>query len=56
MLRPIEPGQFTSWTFSHRVWVSELAYFLGSVGDAFDNAVFESFCARMQTELLKTRM
>ena len=28
---------------------------LGAVGDAFDNAVVESFWARLQTELLNTR-
>jgi putative transposase len=32
-----------------------LAHSLGSVGDAFNNAVVESFWARMQTELLNTR-
>ncbi len=31
-----------------------LAHSLGSVGDAFDNAMVESFWARMQTELLDT--
>jgi putative transposase len=28
---------------------------LGTIGDAFDNAMVESFWARMQTELLDTR-
>jgi putative transposase len=53
--RLIEPGQFTSWTFSQRVRAAKLAHSLGSIGDAFDNAVVESFWARMQTELLDTR-
>ena len=48
-------SQFTSWTFSQRVRAADLAHSLGSVGDAFDNAVVESFWARMQTELLNTR-
>ena len=48
-------SQFTSWTFSQRVRAAKLAHSLGSVGDAFDNAVVESFWARMQTELLDTR-
>jgi putative transposase len=47
--------QFTSWTFSQRVRTAKLAHSLGSIGDAFDNAVVESFWARMQTELLDTR-
>ena len=49
------PAQFTSWTFSQRVRAAGLAHSLGSVGDAFDNAVVESFWARMQTELLDSR-
>ena len=48
-------SQYTSWTFSQRVRAAGLAHSLGSVGDAFDNAVVESFWARMQTELLDTR-
>ncbi|HEV2070275.1 MAG TPA: integrase core domain-containing protein [Acidimicrobiales bacterium] len=48
-------SQFTSWTFSQRVRAAGLAHSLGSVGDAFDNAVVESFWARMQTELLDSR-
>ncbi len=48
-------SQYTSWAFSQRVRAAGLAHSLGSVGDAFDNAVVESFWARMQTELLNTR-
>ncbi len=48
-------SQYTSWTFSQRVRAGNLAHSLGSVGDAFDNAVVEAFWARMQTELLDTR-
>jgi putative transposase len=53
--RPIESGQYTSWTFSQRVRAAGLAHSLGTIGDAFDNAMVESFWARMQTELLNTR-
>jgi putative transposase len=53
--RPIESEQYTSWTFSQRIRSAGMAHSLGSVGDAFDNAVVESFWARMQTELLDTR-
>jgi putative transposase len=54
-------SQFTSWTFSQRIRSAGLAHSLGTIGDAFDNAVVESFWGRMQTELLnrkkwKTRM
>ena len=48
-------SQYTSWTFSQRVRAARLAHSLGSIGDAFDNAVVESFWARMQPELLNTR-
>jgi transposase InsO family protein len=48
-------SQYTSWTFSHRVRAAGLAHSLGTIGDAFDNAVVESFWARLQTELLDTR-
>ncbi len=48
-------SQYTAWTFSLRVRAAGLAHSLGSIGDAFDNAVVESFWARMQTELLNTR-
>lgn len=48
-------SQYTSWTFSQRVRSAGLAHSLGTIGDAFDNAVVESFWGRMQTELLNTR-
>lgn len=44
--------QFTSWTFSHKVRSSNLVQSIGSVGDAFDNAVIESLWGSMQIELL----
>jgi putative transposase len=53
--RSVEPGQYTSWTFSQRVRAAGLAHSLGTIGDALDNAAVESFWARMQTELLDTR-
>jgi len=44
--------QFSSWAFSERVRQAGLVPSMGTVGDAFDNAVIESFWARLQTELL----
>lgn len=44
--------QFTSWVFTERVRQAGLAPSMGAVGCAYDNAVIESFWARMQTELL----
>ncbi len=53
--RPPDFAQYTSWTFGQRVRAAGVAHSLGSVGDAFDNTVVESFWARMQTELLDSR-
>lgn len=47
--------QFTSWAFTERARSSGLVPSMGSVGDCYDNAVIESFWARMQTELLNRR-
>jgi transposase InsO family protein len=47
--------QFTSWAFSQRIRGAGLVQSFGTIGDAFDNAVVESFWARMQTELLNRR-
>lgn len=44
--------QYTSWAFTHRARQSGLVPSMGSIGDCFDNAVAESFWARMQVELL----
>ena len=48
-------SQFTSWAFSERVRQAKLVPSMGTVGDAFDNAVIESFWARLQTELLNRK-
>jgi transposase InsO family protein len=50
--RPLEPGQDTSWAFTQRAKDSRLLPSMGTIGDAYDNAVIESFWGRMQTELL----
>ncbi len=47
--------QFTSWVFTERAKRSGLLPSMGSIGDCFDNAVVESFWARMQVELLNRR-
>jgi putative transposase len=47
--------QFTSWAFTDRAKRSGLLPSMGSIGDCFDNAVVESFWARMQVELLNRR-
>ena len=44
--------QYTSWAFGQRLRNAGLLGSMGTVGDALDNAVAESFFATMQTELL----
>lgn len=48
-------AQFTSWAFSHKVKEAGLAPSMGSVGSAHDNAMMESFWARMQVELFNRK-
>jgi putative transposase len=45
-------SQYTSWAFTERAKQSGLLPSMGTIGDAYDNAVIESFWARMQTEPL----
>jgi transposase InsO family protein len=47
--------QFTSWSFSHNVRAAGLAPSMGAVGSLYDNAMVESFWARMQVELFNRR-
>jgi putative transposase len=44
--------QYGSLTFTKRLSEANIAGSMGSVGDAYDNAVAESFFATLQTELL----
>jgi putative transposase len=44
--------QYTSWVFGRRLRAAGLLGSMGTVGDAFDNAVAESFFGTLQLELL----
>ena len=44
--------EYTSFAFGRRLAVSELVASMGTVGDALDNAVAESFFATLECELL----
>jgi putative transposase len=50
--RPVEPGQYTSVAFGKRCAEAGVRPSMGSVGDAYDNALCESFCAPLECELL----
>ena len=52
MQRPLEPGQYTSLAFGRRLQQAGLVASMGTVGDALDNAVAESFFATLECELL----
>jgi putative transposase len=45
-------AQYTSWAFGRRLRAAGLLGSMGSIGDAFDNAVAESFFGTLQLELL----
>jgi putative transposase len=44
--------QYTSWAFGRRLRAARLLGSMGSVGDAYDNAMAESFFGTLQRELL----
>ena len=52
---PIEFTQFTSWAFSQRIKEAGLLPSLGTVGDAYDNAMMEWFWSKMQTVLFNRK-
>jgi putative transposase len=45
-------SQYTSWAFGRRLRAAGLLGSMGTIGDAFDNAVAESFFGTLQVELL----
>jgi Integrase core domain len=53
--RPVEPGQYTSFAFGKRCREMGVVSSVGSVGDAYDNAMAESFFATLECELLVRR-
>ncbi len=48
-------SEFGSWAFTQRARASGLLPSMGSIGDCVDNAMMESFWARVQVELLNRR-
>jgi transposase InsO family protein len=50
--RPVESAQYTSFAYGRRLHASGLVASMGTVGDALDNAVAESFFATLECELL----
>src|SRR4029079_10389787 len=50
--RPFESSQYSSIEFGHRCRDAGVRPSMGSVGDAYDNAMCESFFATLECELL----
>jgi putative transposase len=53
--RPVEPGQYTSFRFTTHLVAEGIAASIGTVGDAYDNALMESTIGLYKTELIKRR-
>ena len=53
--RPLESAQYSSLAFGGRCREAGVRPSMGSVGDAYDNAMCESFFATLECELLERR-
>jgi len=53
--RPFESAQYTSIAFGNRCREAGVRPSMGSVGDAYDNALCESFFATLECELIDRR-
>src|ERR1700710_1947668 len=53
--RPLESAQYTSLAFGGRCREAGVRPSMGSVGDAYDNAMCESFFSTLECELLERR-
>jgi putative transposase len=53
--RPLESAQFVSLGFGQQARDAGIAVSMGSRGDAYDNAVAESFFATLKKELIRRR-
>jgi putative transposase len=52
---PVEPGQYVSLRYTERLAEAGAAPSVGSVGDAYDNALAESEIGLFKTELIRRR-
>jgi putative transposase len=53
---PVEPGQYTSYAFTQVLDDHHVLASIGTVGDADDNAMAESFVDSFKTELIADRV
>ena len=54
--RPVEFAQYTSYDFTQALHDHDVLGSLGSTGDAYDNAMAESFVDSFKTELIRDRV
>jgi transposase InsO family protein len=54
--RPVEFGQYTSVDYTQTLDDHQVLASIGSVGDAYDNAMAESFVDTFKTELIRDRV
>jgi putative transposase len=52
---PVEPKQYVSLAFGRAAGEARIAVSIGSRGDAYDNAVAETFFATLKKELVNRR-
>ena len=52
--RPVEPGQYTSILLTEHLELEGIAASIGSVGDAYDNALMETINGLFKTECVRT--
>jgi transposase InsO family protein len=56
MRRPVESAQYTSIRFTEHLELAEITPSIGSVGDAYDNALMESVIGLFKTECIATTL
>jgi putative transposase len=54
--RPLEPEQYTSYDYNQELDDHDVLASIGSVGDAYDNAMAESLVDSFKTELIADRV
>jgi putative transposase len=52
--RPVESAQYTALKFTEHLALEGIAPSIGSVGDAYDNALMESVIGLFKTECIRT--
>jgi putative transposase len=51
--RPVEPAQYTSFRFTTHLVTAGVDASIGTIGDAYDNALMESAIGLYKTELIR---